>query len=238
MATFIGVTGHNSSRFLRPAAFITLVVVGCIIELLTFLAAAMITIPLQISRKKHAQVMMGFSPSLIVIACFIVSAAVLPADALANNFRTSHIQFEIATEVTLLFLIIYCTVAPLFQVGRHFQTGYNAPIIDASHTMSGCNSATRKFGTVNGNASRHNCSNNGNENDDMINITASELANQRYISSGSVQDRLNWEADVRIARVRTEKHMSGNTADGESIASDSSQKIIIRRTVEQTNSQM
>ncbi|KAK3622541.1 hypothetical protein LTR22_024752 [Elasticomyces elasticus] len=65
MAAFIGVTGHNESKSIQPAAFITLVVMGCIIELLTFVAAAMITIPLQISRKKRAQVMMGFSPSLM-----------------------------------------------------------------------------------------------------------------------------------------------------------------------------
>ncbi|KAK5681427.1 hypothetical protein LTS10_005957 [Elasticomyces elasticus] len=241
IAIFIGLTNHSNTTKLKPAAYIVLTVVGCLLETGTFVAAAMITVPLQTSRKKRAQVMLGFSPSVLVIACFIVSARVLPTDALDPSIITRTTQFEIATELTLLFLIIYCTAAPLFQIGRRFQTGYNAPIIDASHTMSGSNSATRlKFGgTNNGSAARNAYgSNSNNGNYDMSSVTQSKLANQRYVSSVSAQDRLDREADVRVARARREKHMSGDGADGESMASDSSQKIIIRRTVEQTSSQM
>ncbi|KAK3110641.1 hypothetical protein LTR53_014860 [Teratosphaeriaceae sp. CCFEE 6253] len=231
----------------QPAAFITLATIGCIIELVTFVAAAMVTIPLQTSRTKRAHVLAGFSPSFIVIACFIASAAVLPANALAADFTTSRIRFEIACELTLLFLIIYCTAAPLFQVGRRFQTGYNAPIIDGNHTMSGSNSGTRKYPTNIAsvtNGSRHHGGSqlrsgqhHGGAGDtyDLGSVTAGKLANPRYVSSVSAQDRLDREAAAEEyrSRVRRERHVSGDGADGESMASDSSQKIIIRRTVEQ-----
>ncbi|KAK5673735.1 hypothetical protein LTR17_027885, partial [Elasticomyces elasticus] len=85
-----------------------------------------------------------------VIACFIAFAKVLPINTLAAGFTTSRINFEITCDCTILLLIIYCTAAPLFQVGQRFQTGYNVPIIDGNHTMSGSNSGTRKCITGNG----------------------------------------------------------------------------------------
>ncbi|TKA51319.1 hypothetical protein B0A55_12188 [Friedmanniomyces simplex] len=100
--------------------------------------------------------------------------------------------------------------------------------------MSGSNSGTRKL-TTNNDSSRNNHSGNAY---DMSNVTASKLANKRYVSSVSAQDRLEREADARLQRARRERRASGDAADGESMASDSSQKIIIRRTVEQTSTQL
>ena len=141
--------------------------------------------------------------------------------------------------MTLLFLIIYCTAAPLFQVGRRFQTGYNAPIIDGNHTMSGSNSGTRKYTTnangTYGNGTKTSMNRSGHhggvgETYDLGAVTQERLANKRYVSSVSAAERLDRE------RARRDRHMSGaDAADGDSMASDSSQKIIIRRTVEQTS---
>jgi len=61
---------------------------------------------------------------------FIVSIVVLPSTAEANDFTVEAVPFNIASQLILLFQIVYCTAAPLFQIGRRFQTGYNAPIID------------------------------------------------------------------------------------------------------------
>ncbi|KAK5119173.1 hypothetical protein LTR85_007787 [Meristemomyces frigidus] len=209
---------------LRPSvvkapAFIALGVVGCLISLGTFIVAVMVTLPLQTKRSTKVQVLMGFSPSFVVIAVFIISMVVLPHKPVSNDFTIGIIHFQISSQLILLFLTVYSTAAPLFQMGRRFQTGYNAPIIDEHHTMSGSGSRTQKLGSNNAY--------------DLTSITASKLSKQQYHSSVSASDHLQHRQQERIRRERSEQQEITD-GDRESMASDSSQKIIIRKLLNNT----
>jgi len=158
----------------------------------------------------------------------ILSLVYLPLQPVNNDFTRDSLRFVILSEVTILLLIVYCTAAPLFQIGRQFKTGYNVPIIDENHTMSGSGSGTRhKIG------SRFTTSY------DLTSITRSKLSSQqKTIISSSISGRDNNDK-MEIRRERNMNvHRERSEEDGESMNSDSSQKIIIRKTVEQHSSQM
>ncbi|KAK5137653.1 hypothetical protein LTR08_007948 [Meristemomyces frigidus] len=136
------------------------------------------------------------------------------------------VNFQIASQTVLLFLMIYCTAAPLFQMGRRFQTGYSAPIIDQHHTMAASSSGSRKLNSVLKSAHEY----------DMGSLTASKLAKKGYHTSVSAHDDdLAQRHRDHMRRERSMRQARGE-GDGVSMDSDSSQQIIIRKTVEQHSS--
>ncbi|KXL43602.1 MAG: hypothetical protein FE78DRAFT_542392, partial [Acidomyces sp. 'richmondensis'] len=222
MAIFIGLELPSMTR----ASFIALSTIDCVFSISTFILAFLVALPLQTKWQTKARVLLGFSPALLVVITTILSLVYLPPEPVHNNFTKDSLRFVILSEVTILLLIVFCTAAPLFQIGRQFKTGYNVPIIDENHTMSGS-------GTRNKLGSRFTSSY------DLTSITRSKLSSQQktFISS-SISGRENRDKnDIRRER-SVNAHRERNQGDGESMNSDSSQKIIIRKTVEQHSSQM
>lgn len=148
---------------------------------------------------------------------------VLPPKPVSNDFTTSMVHFEIATQLVLLFLMLYCTAAPLFQVGRRLQTGYNAPIIDENHTMSASGSGSKKLESKNIY--------------DLSSVTASKLSRKQFVSSVSGPEELELRQQEHARRERSVKRKR-SVGDAESMTSDSSKMIMIRKTVEQHINQL
>ena len=145
----------------------------------------------------------------------------LPTDLFERAFTTADVDYVIALHSILLFLVIYATTPALLQIGRRFQTGYNAPVIDAHHTMSGSI-------PVSGNRK-------GRSDQDSYGLKS--FGNQQVVSSISAH-----ELDRDQSRPHSQKPKRDRSVkqprpdnDGISVASDSSRKIIISKTVTQSS---
>lgn len=159
-----------------------------------------------------------------VVAAFIVSMVVVPSNVFGAEFSTSDVNYIISLQVILLFLIIYATTPALLQIGKRFQTGYNAPVIgENGNTMSGSvgRSANRKL---------------TGQRDDSYGMKS--FGNQQVVSTISTHDKLDHRDHYRSPSSKRPRRdesgrQPGRDGDGMSIASDSSQKIIISKTVTQ-----
>jgi hypothetical protein len=156
-----------------------------------------------------------------VVAAFIVSMALAPSNLFGYQFTTSEVNYIISLQVILLFLIIYATTPALLQIGKRFQTGYSAAVIgENGNTMSG---------SVNRSTNRR-----PRANDDSYGLKS--FGNQQIVSTISTHDKLDRD-HFRSSSKRPRKDESGKQpgrdGDGMSVASDSSQKIIISKTVTQ-----
>ena len=147
----------------------------------------------------------------------------VPSNLFDNQFSTDDVNYIISLQVILLFLIIYATTPALLQIGKRFQTGYSAAVIgENGNTMSGSvgRSANRK----------------PRQNDDSYGLKS--FGNQQIVSTISTHDKLDrdhYRSPSKSKRPRKDDgaRQPGRDGDGMSVASDSSQKIIISKTVTQ-----
>ena len=153
----------------------------------------------------------------------------LPTNLFSTHFTTTDVNYVISLPAILLFLVIYATTPALLQIGKRFQTGYTAPVIDQNHnTMSGSPATKSKARDRT-----------ANDNEGL----RSFAGNQQIVSSISAHDRIERENyrshSERPRRDRSVKKVpaggGGVGEDGASMASDSSQKIIISKTVTQSS---
>ena len=153
--------------------------------------------------------------------------AVVPSNLLdKQTFTTADADYFITLQAILLFSIIYATTPALMQIGKRFQTGYNAPVIgENGNTMSGSiNRSTNKKGR---------------SHDDSYGLKSFGNGNQQIVSTISTHDKTERDHyrshSERARRERTAKQQPGADGDGLSVASDSSQKIIISKSVTQSS---
>jgi hypothetical protein len=164
------------------------------------------------------------------IAAFIVSMAVLPGDLFGLQYTTTDVNYVISLQVILLFLVIYATTPALLQIGRRFQTGYNAPVIgEHRNTMSGSVNRTAKgpMKPVGSESRSHEES-----------FGLKSFGNQQIVSTVSTSDKLSRGRSRSHSKRPKRKEGGlepGHDGDGISVASDSSQKIIISKTVTQSS---
>lgn len=139
----------------------------------------------------------------------------------ASNFTTADVDYIITLQCILLFMIIYATTPALLQIGRRFQTGYNAPVIDQHHTMSGSI-------PVSGNGK-------GRTNQDSYGMKS--FNNQQITSSISAHELDKDQSRAQSQKPRRDRSVKQPRTDndGMSVASDSSRKIIISKTVTQSS---
>ena len=164
------------------------------------------------------------------VAAFIVSMAVLPSDLFGLQFTTADVNYVISLQAILLFLIVYATTPALLQIGKRFQTGYNAPVIGKhGNTMSGSVSRTVKGRTKSADSGSH-------SNDESFELKS--FGNQQIVSTISTSDKIS-RGQSRNHSKRPKRDEGGlrpgKDGDGVSVASDSSQKIIISKTVTQSS---
>lgn len=150
--------------------------------------------------------------------------ALIPSNLYATDFTVGDVNYIITLQVIILFLIIYATTPALLQIGKRFQTGYSAAVIDENgNTMSGSLSHTAKR-TARG---------------DNDSYGLKSFGNQQIVSTISTHDKLGEgygrSHSERPKRDRSVKQPTGKDGDGASVASDSSQKIIISKTVTQSS---
>ena len=148
---------------------------------------------------------------------------VLPSNLLGANFTTADVNYFITLQAILLFSIIYATTPALMQIGKRFQTGYNAPVIgENGNTMSGSvNRSTNKKGR---------------SHDDSYGLKS--FGNQQVVSTISTHDKTDrdhYRSQSERARRDKVAKQPGKDGDGLSVASDSSQKIIISKSVTQSS---
>jgi len=142
-----------------------------------------------------------------------------------RQFTTADVNYFIALQAILLFSIIYATTPALMQIGKRFQTGYNAPVIgEHGNTMSGSiNRSTNKKGR---------------SHDDSYGLKSFGNGNQQIVSTISTHDKTerdHYRSHSERARRDRAAKQPGADGDGHSVASDSSQKIIISKSVTQSS---
>ncbi|KAK5687956.1 hypothetical protein LTR17_026617 [Elasticomyces elasticus] len=170
--------------------------------------------PSMMSVSRRLTVLIGFSPGFVVIAALITAMAVLPAPDTTSDFTRSSNNFIVATQVSIMFLMINCTAAPLLQMGRKLGAGSAGPIIGYTWTRTygsdGSRLQSRKHASVP-------------DGYDMDAVTKSKLGPRNVLSS---------VVGGRLPRQHSQGVRS-REVDGISMESDNSQKIIISKTVEQ-----
>jgi hypothetical protein len=132
------------------------------------------------------------------------------------------VNFVIATQSAIIFLMINCTAAPLFQIGRKLGAGNAGPLIgytgDTAYGSGGSGLRSKK------NASHADIY-------DMDNITGAGLRPGTVEATVVAADD-PYRPDGRLRGLRSGVG-TGRDIDGLSVESDSSRNIIIQKTVEQ-----
>ncbi|KAK4898403.1 hypothetical protein LTR27_003999 [Elasticomyces elasticus] len=216
MATFLGIHASPSVH----AGILVLETTGCLLQSATFVVAVAVIWPLQMSISRRLTVLTGFSPGFVVIAALIASMAVLPASNTTSDFTRSSNNFLIATQVSIMFLMINCTAAPLLQMGRRLGAGRAGPIIGYTGTRTcgsdGSGLQSRKHASVP-------------DGYDMDTVTKGKLGPRNVLSSvvGGA-----YGGEKRLPKQHS-RGVESRDVDGVSMESDNSQMIIIRKTVEQ-----
>lgn len=159
---------------------------------------------------------------------------VLPAKLLGESFATDDINYAICLQCILLFLIIYATAPALLQLGKRFQTGYTAPVIDErGNTMSGsliggshgAGRSRNKSHPATGKQESYEFKTVGSNGQIVSSISAQERSDRDQHRYRHPTDRPRRDRSVKQSR----------DIDARSMASDSSQKIIISKTVTQSS---
>ncbi|KAK6414462.1 hypothetical protein LTR81_011834 [Elasticomyces elasticus] len=216
MGTFLGMHASPSMR----VVILVLETTGCLLQLANFIVAVAVIWPLQMSISRRISVLTGFSPGFVVIAALITAMAVLPAPDTTSDFTRSSNNFIIATQVSIMFLMINCTAAPLLQMGRRLGAGSAGPIIGYTGTRTygsdGSWLQSRKHASVP-------------DGYDMDAVTKSKLGPRNVLSSvvGGA-----YGGERRLPK-QHDRGVKSSDIDGVSMESDNSQMIIIRKTVEQ-----
>ena len=147
---------------------------------------------------------------------------VLPSLKTNIELTQSSNDFIIATQATIMCLMVNCTAAPLLQIGRQLGAGGAGPIIGYTGN-----------GTYGSGGSGFRSRNRVSLKDayDMDSITRGKLGPRNVQSTVVAGGRANGHNGRLVGQ---HNHGRGrHDVDGISVESDSSQKIIIRKTVEQ-----
>ncbi|KAK5140821.1 hypothetical protein LTR32_006474 [Rachicladosporium monterosium] len=218
MATFVGIQAKSPVRI----GFLVLDAFGCALQLAVFVAAVLIIWPLQMTVSRRLTVLTGFTPGFAAVAALIAAMTVTPNPKADNNFSRSSNDFIVATQVAIMFLMINSTAAPLLQVGRKLGAGNDGPFIGYTGGTA-CGSGGSGLRSKKHVAIR--------DAYDMDNVTRAKLG------PGNVEATVQAAGDPYTPNGRMRGLRSGSGSgrdiDGLSVESDSSRKIIIRKTVEQ-----
>ncbi|TKA72139.1 hypothetical protein B0A55_06366 [Friedmanniomyces simplex] len=173
------------------------------------------------SVSRRLKVLTGFTPGFVVIAALIAAMVVSPSPKINDDFSRSSHNFIIATQVSIVFLMVNCTAAPLLQVGRKLGAGNAGPFI--GYTGTGTNGSggeglrSRKHVSIK-------------DAYDLDSVTRGKLSPrnvQSVVAGGNA-----YSQDGRIPGQHSQGVRSRDD-DGVSMESDNSQKFITKRTVEQ-----
>jgi hypothetical protein len=129
-------------------------------------------------------------------------------------------DYIIVLQCILLASFIYATTPSLLQIGRAFQTGYSGPLIDERNTMAGTMTSSFR------NKAR------AYENDSF---NLRQMGPQNIVSSVSAHERDRSGRHTEKPRRSLSRKRLHKEGDGISVSSDSSQKIIICKTVTQSS---
>ncbi|KAK5708143.1 hypothetical protein LTR97_000683 [Elasticomyces elasticus] len=202
MGTFLGIHVSRSMR----VGILVLETTGCFLQSATFVVAVAVIWPLQMR--------------FVVIAALIAAMVVLIASNNTSDFTRSSNNFLIASQVSIMFLMINCTAAPLLQMGRKLGGGSAGPIIGytgaETYGSGGSGLQSRKHASVS-------------DGYDMDTMIKGKLA-PREVLWTVVGGAYGGEKRLPKQHIRGAE---SRDVDGVSMESDNSQMIIIRKTVEQ-----
>ncbi|KAK4554104.1 hypothetical protein LTR86_008945 [Recurvomyces mirabilis] len=216
MGAFLAVHVANAIR----VDLVVLNSLGCALQVATFSAAVHLIWPLQMKTSRKLAVLTGFAPAFAVIATLIASILVTPTAAANQNFTQTSVGYVISTQVSIIFLMISCTAAPLLQIGRHLGSMNIGPIIDGK---------TNTYGSR-GSANHSTKRGTRGHTYDMGPVTRAKLGvGQTRSSVVAVENP--YLPDRRANKVR-DRDEDVIESDGASVESDNSRRIIIKKTVD------
>jgi hypothetical protein len=160
-----------------------------------------------------------------VVAGFMGSIAVLVRNSEPHDISDVDTMYIITLQCILLAAFIYATTPSLLHIGRRLQTGYLAPIIDERNTMAGSIGSYARRAAARAEQDSFALRQMGSSR----NITSHVSAQER--SQGSGSNRMMHSEKPRKSRSMKRLNREGDA----SMESDSSQKIIISKTISQSS---